>query len=104
MDKTYHFSCSTVSPVTAKKIAQLYSNEGKTFVSSPVFARPDGIQKKQAIWMISGVIPYGFLCKNNLSFVFRECQRSGLGNFPFIEQWEGVFVSRIIERLNKSIN
>lgn len=49
-----HISCSTVSPATAKSIAKQYADENKIYVSAPVFARPDGIQKKQAIWMVSG--------------------------------------------------
>jgi 3-hydroxyisobutyrate dehydrogenase-like beta-hydroxyacid dehydrogenase len=49
-----HVSCSTVSPATAKAIAKKYADENKIYVSAPVFARPDGIQKKQAIWMVSG--------------------------------------------------
>jgi 3-hydroxyisobutyrate dehydrogenase-like beta-hydroxyacid dehydrogenase len=49
-----HVSCSTVSPNTSRRLAKEYRDEGKTFIASPVFARPDGIAKKQAVWMISG--------------------------------------------------
>jgi 3-hydroxyisobutyrate dehydrogenase-like beta-hydroxyacid dehydrogenase len=31
-----------------------YSNNSFTFVSAPVFARPDGLAKKQATWMVGG--------------------------------------------------
>lgn len=49
-----HISCSTVSPVTSRALAEEFAVENKSFVASPVFARPDGIAKKQAVWMISG--------------------------------------------------
>jgi 3-hydroxyisobutyrate dehydrogenase-like beta-hydroxyacid dehydrogenase len=49
-----HISCSTVSPVTSRHLAELYSAKGCAFVAAPVFARPDGIAKRQATWMVSG--------------------------------------------------
>jgi 3-hydroxyisobutyrate dehydrogenase-like beta-hydroxyacid dehydrogenase len=49
-----HISCSTISPVTSRKLAEDYKAQGKIFIASPVFARPDGISKRQATWMIAG--------------------------------------------------
>jgi 3-hydroxyisobutyrate dehydrogenase-like beta-hydroxyacid dehydrogenase len=52
--KILHISCSTISPTVARSLAEEYQANMHTFIASPVFARPDGIAKKQAIWMISG--------------------------------------------------
>lgn len=51
-----HVSCSTISPVTSRKLASDYQTLSKDviFIASPVFARPDGISKRQATWMIAG--------------------------------------------------
>ena len=49
-----HVSCSTVSPTTARSLALSYKEQNYQFVSAPVFARPDGIAKKQAYWLLSG--------------------------------------------------
>ena len=47
-------SCGTISPTISRRLALDYSNNGFTFVSAPVFARPDGLAKKQATWMVGG--------------------------------------------------
>eukprot|EP00606_Chrysophyceae_sp_TOSAG23-5_P000702 GSChrysophyteH2.ASY1.ANO1.1192.1 assembled CDS len=52
--KMTHVSCSTISPVTSRGLASQYSSQNKQFIASPVFARPDGISKRQATWMIAG--------------------------------------------------
>jgi len=49
-----HISCSTVSPSTSRALAVKHEGLKKKFISAPVFARPDGIARKQAVWMISG--------------------------------------------------
>lgn len=51
-----HVSCSTISPVTSRGLAKQYNTLGPdvSFIASPVFARPDGISKRQATWMIAG--------------------------------------------------
>ena len=52
-----HVSCSTISPVTSRGLSEEYNNnknKDMTFIASPVFARPDGISKRQATWMIAG--------------------------------------------------
>ncbi len=50
-----HISCSTISPVTSRELAKVYSEaNGSLFIASPVFARPDGIARRQATWMVSG--------------------------------------------------
>lgn len=48
-----HISCSTVSPFTSRELSTT-GNETYTHVSAPVFARPDGIAKKQAFFPLSG--------------------------------------------------
>lgn len=49
-----HISCSTVSPTTARGLAVAYKALNHQYISAPVFARPDGIAKKQAYWLVSG--------------------------------------------------
>ena len=49
-----HISCSTVSPTTSRKLANIYKLQSKQFIASPVFARPDGLARRQAVWMIAG--------------------------------------------------
>lgn len=51
-----HISCSTISPVTARALAAEYAKQPRasSYVSAPVFARPDGIAKRQATWMVAG--------------------------------------------------
>jgi 3-hydroxyisobutyrate dehydrogenase-like beta-hydroxyacid dehydrogenase len=52
--KKLHVSCSTISPNTSRKLASHYASLGHTFIAAPVFARPDGLAKKQATWLVSG--------------------------------------------------
>ena len=54
MSGMIHVGCSTVSPTTSRKLAAEYTSSGKTFVAAPVFARPDGLLKRQATWMVAG--------------------------------------------------
>jgi len=55
-----HISCSTISPNTSRKLSTKFQdykvkhNKDMLFVAAPVFARPDGLAKRQATWMISG--------------------------------------------------
>ena len=51
-----HVSCSTVSPSTSRQLALEYEDAPTpcTFIASPVFARPDGVTRKEATWMVSG--------------------------------------------------
>jgi 3-hydroxyisobutyrate dehydrogenase-like beta-hydroxyacid dehydrogenase len=51
---TVHISCSTVSPTTSRKLSEIYRSQGKEFIAAPVFARPDGLARRQAVWMIAG--------------------------------------------------
>jgi 3-hydroxyisobutyrate dehydrogenase-like beta-hydroxyacid dehydrogenase len=51
---TVHISCSTVSPTTSRKLADIYQAQTKEFIAAPVFARPDGLARRQAVWMIAG--------------------------------------------------
>lgn len=52
--KVFHISCSTISPITSRNLAKEYEQAGNVFIASPVFARPDGIAKRQATWMVAG--------------------------------------------------
>jgi len=47
-------SCSTISPLTSRRIASEFEAKGASFIAAPVFARPDGLAKKQATWMVAG--------------------------------------------------
>ena len=49
-----HVSCSTISPVSSRKMETTHKDKGSVFVASPVFARPDGLANRQATWMVSG--------------------------------------------------
>jgi len=49
-----HISCSTISPSTARALAIKHTEAGIRLATSPVFARPDGISKRQATWMVGG--------------------------------------------------
>ena len=42
-----HVGCSTVSPHTSRAIAEFHAAAGQSFVSAPVFARPDGMAAGQ---------------------------------------------------------
>lgn len=49
-----HVSCSTVSPFTSRALAAAHTARGVGFVGAPVFARPDGVEKKQAYFVVGG--------------------------------------------------
>ena len=50
-----HVSCSTVAPQTSRELAHLHDERASArFVGAPVFARPDGIAKRQAYFMLGG--------------------------------------------------
>ena len=49
-----HISCSTVSPFTSRDIAALHTDRKVRFVGAPVFARPDGVERKQAYFVVGG--------------------------------------------------
>ena len=73
-NKFIHISCSTISPTTSRALAviffpsifsilyflffqELHEAKGHDFIASPVFARPDGIARKQATWLVAGKQP-----------------------------------------------
>ena len=53
-NKFTHISCSTISPTSARKFAKFHEENGHKLITAPVFARPDGIAKRQATWMLGG--------------------------------------------------
>ena len=50
-----HISCSTISPDTARHLASIHYKHNETqYISSPVFARPDGMKRGESTIPISG--------------------------------------------------
>lgn len=52
-----HVNCSTISPALAETLATRHTKETSgtwEYISSPVFARPDGITARKAVFMVSG--------------------------------------------------
>merc|ERR1719385_511867 len=50
-----HLSCSTISPDTARSLSTLqWDHNGTHYISSPLFARPDGMRAGQSTIPISG--------------------------------------------------
>jgi 3-hydroxyisobutyrate dehydrogenase-like beta-hydroxyacid dehydrogenase len=49
-----HISCSTTSPNMSRSLEKIHQEFGQQFVASPVFARPDGLLRREAIFMVSG--------------------------------------------------
>jgi len=49
-----HVSLSTISPKLAKSLSQIHSKNESYFISAPIFARPDGLAKKEAYIPIAG--------------------------------------------------
>lgn len=47
-----HISCSTVSPFTSRMLARTHAARGVAFVGAPVFARPDGVARRQAYFTV----------------------------------------------------
>ena len=53
-----HISCSTVTPQTSRMLAAEHTLVGQKFVGAPIFARADGVAKKQASFVVGGVQEY----------------------------------------------
>ena len=49
-----HISCSTVSPHTSRRLSAIHSANDSVFVAAPVFARPDGVARKEAYFVAGG--------------------------------------------------
>lgn len=52
-----HVNCSTISPALAESLEKQHAevpHSRVTYIAAPVFARPDGITKRQAVFMVSG--------------------------------------------------
>lgn len=47
-----HISCSTVSPFTSRTLARAHAKRGVGFVGAPIFARPDGVARRQAYFTV----------------------------------------------------
>src|SRR5438067_7918805 len=45
-----HLSMSTVSPFTARKLAEIHAKQGSTYLAAPVFGRPDAAAA-QKLWI-----------------------------------------------------
>lgn len=49
-----HLSMSTVSPATARKLADLHAKHGSTYLAAPVFGRPDAAAAGKLFTCLSG--------------------------------------------------
>jgi len=49
-----HVSCSTVHPDLCRELAALHAKKGGGFVGAPVFARADGMARREASFTIGG--------------------------------------------------
>jgi len=49
-----HISCSTVSPATSRQVAPVHTQKGAEFVGAPIFARADGVKRKEASFVVGG--------------------------------------------------
>lgn len=49
-----HIGCSTIAPSTSQKLEKQFNAQRMTYIAAPVFARPDGLLKRQATWLVSG--------------------------------------------------
>lgn len=98
------FSCATIDPNTIKKLA--ISSEQITFLSGPVFGRPDAAKAKALVCTVSGdsdakakVTPYLEMMGRHVMDVGTEPHLSNVlklvGNF---------FISSIIEMLGEAQN
>ncbi len=58
-----HISLSTISPKLAKSLAKIHKEYSCHFISAPIFARPDGLAKKEAYIPIAGNIDIVSLIK-----------------------------------------
>lgn len=53
--KLLHVNCSTISPALSESLQTQHKTHGQwEYIASPVFARPDGITRRQAVFMMSG--------------------------------------------------
>jgi 3-hydroxyisobutyrate dehydrogenase-like beta-hydroxyacid dehydrogenase len=58
-----HISLSTISPKLAKSLSKIHEEYSSHFISAPIFARPDGLAKKEAYIPITGDITIVSLIK-----------------------------------------
>ena len=49
-----HVSMSTIAPTTAARLARYHADRGSTYVTAPVFGRPDNAQARQLVVCTSG--------------------------------------------------
>lgn len=80
-----HVSCSTVSPDTSRELARQHrSFAGASFVGAPVFARPDGVARREAYFAIGGEAPAARRAVEVLRETSSECfvlgEDPGAGN------------------------
>ena len=50
----FHIGCSTVSPETSREVQNVHEASSGTYVSAPIFARPDGMSAMAATFVLSG--------------------------------------------------
>lgn len=49
-----HISCSTISPALSGELQAAHAAVGQAYIGAPVFARPDGIARKEASFVLGG--------------------------------------------------
>ncbi|MFI5163160.1 MAG: NAD(P)-dependent oxidoreductase [Sphingobacteriales bacterium] len=84
-----HISMSTVSPDISKKLAEAHKNAGSTYLTAPVFGRPEAAAAKKLFICVSGDTASKETAKPIL-----ECM--GQGVFDFGEDAGGANVVKII--------
>ncbi len=93
-----HLSMSTVSPETARKLAQLHAQHGSTYLAAPVFGRPEAAAE-QKLWIcLSG--PQGVkLCGNFLILSAMEAMAEALT----LAEKSGLDRSAVIDMLTRTM-
>lgn len=67
-----HLSCSTVHPDTCRELARLHARNGGGFVGAPVFARADGMDRREASFAVGGQEPHVQLVRPLLEALVRS--------------------------------
>jgi 3-hydroxyisobutyrate dehydrogenase-like beta-hydroxyacid dehydrogenase len=52
-----HLSCSTVSTAMARRLAAEHANRGQSYLSSPVFGRPEAAEAGKLLVVVAGAAP-----------------------------------------------
>ncbi|MBD1909390.1 MULTISPECIES: NAD(P)-dependent oxidoreductase [unclassified Leptolyngbya] len=83
-----HLSMSTVSPATARKLAELHAEQGSHYVAAPVFGRPDAAAARKLWIAFSGQTT----AKERVKPILEQL---GQGMFDFGEEPEAAHVVKL---------